>query len=165
VYEIDPVTGAAVARPAIGSRSHEGLRLDAQGNRYGISELNPPKGFIYRFMPDRRGDLSGGILSVLKVIAPTGDRTGEAVWVPLDPVSVQVDSDAAACAAGGISYRRPEGVETAQSSGNNPGGVNELSVAITGEDRVLKIDLREPLTADNGVHMGWGRWVLDSRAR
>jgi hypothetical protein len=145
VYEIDPVTGAAVARPAIGSRSHEGLRFDAQGNLYGISETNPPNGFIYRFTPDRRGDLSSGTLYVLDVTAPTGDRTGEAVWVPLDPVSVQVNSDAAARAAGGTSYSRPEDVETAESTGNNRGGVNELYVAITGEDRVLKIDLREPI--------------------
>ncbi len=143
VYEIDPITGAAVARPAIGSRSHEGLRFDAEGNLYGISERAP--GYVYRFTPDERGDLSTGQLYALKVTAPTGDRTGEAIWVPLDRASVQVDSDAAASAVGATPYPRPEDVETARSTGNNhQGGVNVLYVAITGEDRVLKIDLREP---------------------
>lgn len=142
VYEIDPETGAAVARPAIGSRSHEGLRFDPQGNLYGISETAP--GFIYRFVPDRRGDLSDGQLYALKVVTPTGDRTGEAVWVPLDRASVQVNSNTAAAAAGATGYSRPEDVETAKSTGNNRGGANVLYVAVTGEDRVLGIDLREP---------------------
>ncbi|CAA9272250.1 MAG: hypothetical protein AVDCRST_MAG52-3306 [uncultured Blastococcus sp.] len=154
VYEIDPVTGAAVTRPAIGSRSHEGLRFDAEGNLYGISETGRSRmvngqevlgGFIYRFTPDRKGDLSSGTLFALKVTAPTGDRTGEAVWVPLDPASAQVNSDAAAAAVQATGYDRPEDVETAESTGNNHGsGVNAVYVAITGEDRVLKIDLREP---------------------
>ena len=56
VYEIDPATGASVVRPAIGARSHEGLRFDKQGNLYGISETAP--GYIYKFVPDKKGDLS-----------------------------------------------------------------------------------------------------------
>jgi len=142
VYEIDPVTGTAIARPAIGSRSHEGLRFDPQGNLYGISETSP--GYIYRFVPDRRGDLSSGQLFALKVVAPSGDRTGEAVWVPLDRATVMVQSDVAALAAGATGYVRPEDVEIATSTGNNHGGANVMYVAITGEDRVLGIDLREP---------------------
>src|SRR5206468_11345016 len=38
IYEIDPVSGASLARPALGARAHEGIRLDAEGNVYGISE-------------------------------------------------------------------------------------------------------------------------------
>ncbi|HEU5153716.1 MAG TPA: hypothetical protein VFU03_03200, partial [Gemmatimonadales bacterium] len=45
VYEIDPQTGSAVVRPAIGSKSHEGMRFDKDGNLYGISETGP--GYIY----------------------------------------------------------------------------------------------------------------------
>ena len=30
-----------VARPALGSKSHEGTRIDPLGNVYGISEANP----------------------------------------------------------------------------------------------------------------------------
>jgi len=41
VYEWDPVTRATTPRPAVGARSHEGLRFDPQGNLYGISESTP----------------------------------------------------------------------------------------------------------------------------
>jgi uncharacterized protein len=145
VYELDPQTGVAVARPAIGARSHEGLRFDPQGNLYGISETNP--GYIYKFVPDRRGDLASGQLSALKITVPTGDRTGEAVWVPLDRAAVQVNSNAVAAAAGATGYNRPEDVEIATSTGNNRGGANTLYVAVTGkpsDNRVLAIDLRGP---------------------
>jgi hypothetical protein len=144
VYEIDPVTGAAVARPAVGSRSHEGLRFDALGNLYGISERNP--GYIYRFTPDRRGDLASGQLYALKVTNDDGDNdplTGSATWVPLDRAAVQVDSDAAAAAAGATGYNRPEDIETADSTGNSRGG-QALFVAVTGDDSVYKVDLRQP---------------------
>ena len=50
VYEIDPTSGAATVRPAIGSKSHEGMRFDERGNLYTISERSP--GYIYRFTPD-----------------------------------------------------------------------------------------------------------------
>lgn len=140
VYEIDPRTGAAVARPAVGSRSHEGLRFDAQGNLYGISERNP--GYIYKFVPDRPGDLSSGQLYALKITVETGDRTGQAEWVALDRDAVQVDSDAAAAAVGATGYSRPEDIEMATSTGHSRDGANTLYVAVTGEDRVLAIDLR-----------------------
>lgn len=155
VYEIDPVTGEAVARPALGSRSHEGMRFDAQGNFYGISETNRrPRGaspqdpvtggFIYRFTPDERGDLSSGTLYALKVTEPTEDRTGEAVWVPLDDAAAQVNSDAAASLAEATGYDRPEDVEITTSTGNSRDGAAMMYVTITGEDRVLAVDLREP---------------------
>ncbi|HKA21530.1 MAG TPA: alkaline phosphatase PhoX [Blastocatellia bacterium] len=142
VYEIDPLTGAAVARPALGSKSHEGIRFDPQGNAYGISESGP--GFIFRFVPDRQHDLSAGQLFALKITMSTGDRTGEAEWVPLDRTAVQVNANTAASAVGATGYTRPEDVEIATSTGNNQGGSNTLYVAITGENRVLAIDLREP---------------------
>ena len=123
------------------------MRVDAQGNVYGISETNP--GFIYRFVPDARGDLSSGQLYALEVVNPTGDRVGEAEWIPLDRTAVQVDANAAALAAGATGYNRPEDVEIATSTGNNRGGANVLYVALTGpsnpvDNRVIAIDLREP---------------------
>jgi hypothetical protein len=153
VYELDPVTGAARPLPAVGSRSHEGLRFDSQGNLYGITETSRvdnspfqegPGGFIYKFTPDRRGDLSSGQLYALKITQPTGDRTGEAIWVPLPRAAVRIDSDAAAAAVGATGWDRPEDVEIATSTGNNRGGGNILYVAVTDEARVLGIDLREP---------------------
>lgn len=153
MYEIfldsnDPTAAdSVVARPALGAKAHEGNRFDAQGNLYGISESNP--GFIYKFVPDRRGHLSSGQLYALKVTHPTGDRTGEAEWIPLDRASVQIDARAAALAAGATGYNRPEDVEIATSSGNSHDGTSTLYVAVTSptgpvDNRVLAIDLREP---------------------
>jgi hypothetical protein len=144
VYELDPQTGDAVARPAIGRKSHEGMRFDPQGNLYTISETSP--GYIYKFVPDVHGDLSSGQSYALKIITPTGDRTGEAEWMKLNQVQVEADADIAAAAVGATGYNRPEDVEIATSTGNNRGGANTLYVAVTGQgdNRVLGIDLREP---------------------
>ena len=57
---LDRVADGIRARPALGSKSHEGMRFDKQGNYYGISEVNG--GAVYRFVPDRKGDLSTGEL-------------------------------------------------------------------------------------------------------
>ena len=147
VWEIDPRTGAAVARPAIGLKAHEGMRFDPQGNLYSISETNP--GFIFKFVPDERGDLSSGQAYALKVTSPGGDRVGEAEWIPLSRTAVQIDANAAAASAGATGYNRPEDVEIATSTGNNRGDANVLYVALTGpanpvDNRVIAIDLREP---------------------
>jgi uncharacterized protein len=145
VYEVDPSTGVAVPRPAIGRKSHEGMRFDPQGNLYTISESFP--GYIFRFTPDVRGDLSSGHSFALKIASPTGDRTGEAEWVELDQSQVEVNADVAAAAVGATGYNRPEDVEIATSTGNNRGGANTLYVAVTGrptDNRILGIDLREP---------------------
>ncbi len=140
VYEIDPQTGRTVARPAVGSRSHEGMRFDRDGNLYGISERNP--GYIYKFVPDRRSDLSSGQLYALKIVQSLGDRTGWGVWVPLDRDQARIDSDSAAAAAGATGYDRPEDVETSESTGDDRRGDRMLYVAVTEEARVLAIDLK-----------------------
>ena len=143
VYEYDPATGVTVPRPAIGARSHEGLRFDTQGNLYGISESTPGvngSGAIYKFVPDTKGDLSSGQAYALKVL--DASRTGAAVWVPLDRQAVQVNSDAAAIAAGATGWARPEDIEIATSTGNNRGGVNVMYIPATSEDLVLKVELK-----------------------
>ena len=159
VYELDPAAGSVTVRPAIGSRSHEGMRFDPQGNLYGISERNP--GALFKFVPDRRGDLSSGQLYALKVTNDAGDGTGEAVWVPLDRTASQINSDAEADRVGATGYFRPEDIEIATSTGNNPGGAHTLYVAVTGNGtvvrgRVLAIQLRNDGTASvsNYVKVG-----------
>ncbi len=153
VYELIPsaadpsVLERIVARPAIGSKAHEGMRFDVQGNLYSISERNP--GYIFKFTPDRKGDLSSGQAYVLKITSSTGDRTGEAEWIPLDRDAVKIDASAAADAAGVTGYNRPEDVELATSTGNTHGTPQTLFVAITSptgpvDNRILAIDLREP---------------------
>src|SRR6185295_2659251 len=126
-------------RPAIGARSHEGIRFDKQGNLYGISETNP--GYIFKFVPDRRNDLSAGQLYALKIVSDQGDRTGFATWVALDRNAVVINSDAEATAKGATGYTRPEDVEMGTSAGDDRQGNDVLYVAVTGEDRVLAIDL------------------------
>lgn len=143
VYEFDPRTGVTIPLPAVGARSHEGLRFDPQGNLYGISESTPGangSGAIYKFVPDRRGDLTSGQLYALKVLDSV-TRTGAAVWVPLDRQAVQVNSDAPAIAAGATGWGRPEDVEIGTSTGNNRGGQNVMYVAMTSEDLVIRIVL------------------------
>src|SRR5262249_14648775 len=137
VYEVNPATGVVASRPAVGRRSHEGLRFDPQGNLYGISEASA--GAIYKFVPDRRGDLSSGQLYALKVL--DASRQGAAVWIPLDRAATQVNSDQVARDSGASGWARPEDIEIATSSGSNPGGNNVLYVAVTSENLVLKIDL------------------------
>ena len=136
------VVDSVVARPAIGAKSHEGMRFDTQGNLYSISERTP--GYIFKFAPDVKGDLSAGQTYVLRITQADGDRTGDAEWVPLSRSAVQVDASAAADLVRATGYGRPEDVEIATSTGNNAGGAHTLYVAITSEHRVLAIDLREP---------------------
>jgi hypothetical protein len=137
VYEYFPQTGEVVPRPALGARSHEGIRFDAQGNVYGISESRGianagdpgESGAIFKFVPDRRGDLESGQLYALRVLS--ADRTGPAVWEPLDLDPVTFDSDAAAQAVGATGWDRPEDIEIGTSTGNNGGGNQVMYVAVT----------------------------------
>ncbi len=157
MYELDPATAQVTVRPAVGSRSHEGIRIDDQGNVYGVSETNP--GALFKFVPERRGDLSAGQLYALKVVNDPGDGTGEAVWIPLDRAASQINSDAEATRVGATGYFRPEDVELATSTGNGRG--HTLYVAVTGSGtsvrgRVLAVELRNDGTAfvSNYVKVG-----------
>jgi uncharacterized protein len=140
VYEYDPHTGVSTPRPAVGARSHEGLRIDAQGNLYGISESTPGvngSGAIFKFVPDHGGDLSSGQLYALKVL--DASRTGEAVWVPLDGSLSRINSDQAAVGAGATGWGRPEDLEIA-ASGKTQGG-DVMFATSTSENLVLRIEL------------------------
>jgi uncharacterized protein len=150
VFEVDPATGESIARPALGAKAHEGIRFDRHGNIYGISETAPttvlggqprPGGYIFKFTPDRPHDLSSGQLYALKIVHDRGDRTGEAVWLPLDRDAVRIDADAEATRVGATGYARPEDVETATSTGNDVNPGENLYVAVTDEHRVLKVTL------------------------
>jgi hypothetical protein len=139
VYEIDPTTGSVQVRGAVGARAHEGLRFDKQGNLYGISEAGP--GYIFKFVPDHKNDLSSGQLYAMKITEDQGDRTGFGEWVALDRDAVVINSQAEATAKGATGYNRPEDLEIGTSTGNDMRGNDVLYAAITGEDRVIAIDL------------------------
>ena len=134
------------ARPALGAKSHEGMRFDKRGNLYGIAESRGDitagqSGGIFRFVPDRKGDLSKGQLQAFD--SPNG-QDGEGRWINLDRTQSQINADREAETKGANEYMRPEDVETGQSTGKdrNNGG-NTLYVALTeGDDEgVLAIDL------------------------
>ena len=145
VYEYDPATGVSRPLPALGARSHEGLRFDQHGNLYGISESTPgnpgQSGALYKFVPDVKGDLTSGQLYALKVL-DGASKTGPAVWVPLDRDAVKVNSDAEALRVGATGWARPEDIEISTSTGSNRGGPNVMFVATTTDDLVLRIELR-----------------------
>lgn len=126
-------------RPMLGSVSHEGIEIDAEGNVYVIDETSP--GAIFKFVPKHYGDLSKGQLYALKIVDSTNaDRTGAADWVALDMDLAQVDARAAATLVGATGYGRPEDLERI-------GGT--LYVAITSEARVLSISLgNKPMVRD-----------------
>jgi sugar lactone lactonase YvrE len=139
VYEIDPSSGTSRVVTGLGAKAHEGIRFDKQGNVYGISENDP--GYIYRFVPATRGDLSRGELFALKLVTDLGDRTGWGEWVKLDSAAARIDAQTEAGAKGATSWSRPEDVEIGTSTGRDRRGNHTLYVAVTGEDRVLAIDL------------------------
>lgn len=132
---------SVVARPALGSKAHEGMRFDSDGNVYSISERNP--GYIFKFVPDRKGDLSSGQLYALKIVQPTGDRTGKATWVALDRAAVRIDASAEGDRVGATGYNRPEDVEIALASEHDDDRPEVMYVAITGtgDNRVLAVEL------------------------
>ncbi|HEY9099580.1 MAG TPA: alkaline phosphatase PhoX [Thiobacillus sp.] len=113
VYELklkpdDPSRVDSVSvRPMLGTLSHEGIEVDTLGQVYVIDEVR--NGSIYKFVPDRYGDLSSGQLYALKVISPS--KTGDAVWVALDMLQVQVSARDAAQAKSATEYCRPEDIE------------------------------------------------------
>jgi hypothetical protein len=127
VYELrpdpqDPMSAASVTvRPKLGALAHEGIEVDAAGNVYVIDEDRT--GSIYKFVPARYGDLSGGQLHALRV--KNGARTGPAEWVALDMAQAQISARVAAAAAGATPYCRPEDIERIDGT---------LYVALTCED-------------------------------
>ena len=104
----DPTTAANVTvRPQLGSLSHEGIEIDAEGNVYVIDEDRT--GAIYKFVPTTYGDLSAGQLYALRVMH--GAKTGQAEWVALDMTQVQISARIAARAVGATPFCRPEDLE------------------------------------------------------
>ena len=113
----DMMTAKAIHdRPQVGRLAHEGIDLDVDGNVYVVDEhrgrtvgcngVVPCGGGVYKFIPNRYGDLSSGELFVLKVNG--ADGVGTAEWVgPIDPLNARESGSE----YGGQSYQRPEDLE------------------------------------------------------
>ena len=155
MYEIildpdDPMTAIDVKdRPQVGRVRHEGIEVGPDGAVYVVDELNG--GSIFKFVPERRGDLSSGQLYALKIAgitdaaqlwpaynALTNPHTGAFEWIALDMAQVVIDADVAANAVSATEFGRPEDLEI----------IGEvLYVANTTEDRVIAIDLKKQTVA------------------
>jgi secreted PhoX family phosphatase len=154
LYEIildpsDPMVAIDVKdRPMVGRLRHEGIDVGTDGAVYVIDELDG--GSIFKFVPERRGDLSAGQLYALKltnildseqafspniVLRP---HTGPFEWVALDMAQVVVNANAAADAENATEYGRPEDIEIIGQT---------LYVANTTEDRVIAIDLQKQVVS------------------
>ena len=113
VYELklrngDPSKAESVSvRPMLGALSHEGIEVDAHGHVYVIDEVR--NGSVYKFVPDRYGDLSSGQLHVLKV--QNRAKTGAAQWVALDRAQARISAREAARVQAATEYCRPEDIE------------------------------------------------------
>ncbi|RLA46662.1 MAG: hypothetical protein DRR06_04540 [Gammaproteobacteria bacterium] len=149
----DRTKGAVYNRPAVGRMAHEGIAVGPDGAIYVVDEWRglsaecpdgtlPCGGGIYRFIPEKPGDLSSGALYVLGVSAtPEGEHnTGQGAWLgPIDAATARESGSE----AGGASYQRPEDLEiigdtlyVAVTEGPRDEAGNELF-----EGRVLAINL------------------------
>lgn len=139
-----------VDRPAVGRMAHEGIEVGNDGAIYVVDEFRGASsgfgGGIYKFVPDKRGDLSSGELYVLAV---SGEEysTGQGMW--MGPIDAS-DARNSGTQFGGASYQRPEDLEIIG---------NTLYAAVTEgprdekgkeffEGRVLAIDLNSMMVSN-----------------
>jgi hypothetical protein len=140
------------ARPAVGSKSHEGLRFDEDLNLYGIAETRGQTvagqtGGLFRFIPERNNEeaLAFGRLQVFQADGQASYGPGR--WIDLDPAQAQINADAEAEQKQASEYQRPEDVETDESTGidkNNNGETLYVAITEGAEMGVLAMDLNNP---------------------
>jgi uncharacterized protein len=107
VFECDPFGKKdAVFRPALGIFRHEAAAVDPETHHVYLTE-DEPEGCLYRFTPDKKGELASGRLEVLQV-----DDDGTSRWHPVPdpgfergkPTRGQVDAATHFSGAEGIAY-------------------------------------------------------------
>jgi uncharacterized protein len=120
VWECNPFAPSqGVARPALGVRMHEAAPVDSRTGFVYVTE-DDHDGRLYRFRPDRRGDLTSGVLEAASV---AGD--GSVSWIAVSPKRPYRKDDATV-------FDRGEGAWISR-------GV--LYFSTTANDRVWALDL------------------------
>jgi secreted PhoX family phosphatase len=119
VWEIDPATGAQKRLTGMGHFSHE-QEAYAGGSWYLTDDRGDAR-FIYRFVPDKRRDLTTGKLYGLAF----NKATGVGMWVgPLNPLNPDADMRSRGYDPSTSGFNKAEGmVATASSSGVGGGAV------------------------------------------
>lgn len=118
VVEIDPMTGKAVKRNALGRFEHECATVKISKNKKAVVYMGEDRkfGFIYKFISDKGLSLESGTLYVA--------NTEKGIWIPLDlkknpslrkhfdhQQDVLTYTRLAAILAGGTQQDRPEDIE------------------------------------------------------
>jgi len=127
VWEIDPATGAEKRLTGMGRFSHEQEAFAADGSWYLTNDRGNFQ-YLYKFIPDRRSDLTTGRLYGLFFYRATNTGT----WVgPLDPFAPEADMIARVGAPNATnSFGKAEGIVASASSATRGG--NEVTFTESG---------------------------------
>ena len=127
VWEIDPATGAEKRLTGMGRFSHEQEAFAADGSWYLTNDRGNFQ-YLYKFIPDRRSDLTTGRLYGLFFDRATNTGT----WVgPLDPFAPEADMIARVGAPNATnSFGKAEGIVASASSATRGG--NEVTFTESG---------------------------------
>jgi secreted PhoX family phosphatase len=128
VWEIDPATGAQKRLTGMGRFSHEQEAFAADGSWY-LTDDRGNYQYIYKFVPDRRNDLTTGKLYGLLFNRTTNTGT----WVgPLDPFAPEADMIAQSGQVPDAtnSFAKAEGIVAA--AGSSTGGGNAVVMSESG---------------------------------
>lgn len=81
VWECDPfAAGQGIARPAMGTFSHEACAVDPVGKHVYLTEDNGNDSGFYRFTPTAYPDLSDGVLEILEILGDPASGRRRAIW-------------------------------------------------------------------------------------
>jgi Bacterial protein of unknown function (DUF839) len=132
VWEIDPATGAQKRLTGMGRFSHEQEAFAANGSWY-LTDDRGNYQYIYKFVPDRRNDLTTGKLYGLLFNRTTNTGT----WVgPLDPFAPEADMIAQSGQTPNAtnSFGKAEGIVAVASSSTGGGNAVVMSESGFGSD-------------------------------
>ena len=138
IWEIDPATGAQKRLTGMGRMSHEQEAYAADGSWY-ITDDRGNYQYLYKFVPDRRNDLTTGRLYGLHFDRATNTGT----WVgPLDPFAPEADMAARVGPPNATnSFGKAEGIIASASSATRGGNQVTFTESGFGSDpgRVWKL--------------------------